>query len=108
MEKLDKIYLIPTEEATELRDAREQIARLRSTLASVIGDRAGRVQQAMNEAYQMAARAMCAGCAMGVPVEMFDYGDGSYVWVHDEGEECEASPIHDLIEKLNEVNDERK
>lgn len=100
-----------TEQAIELRDAREQITRLRRALASAIGDRAGRVHQATNEAYWNAARAMCSRCAESVPVVKLPYLDGTVELIHEiphtklgkVEENCQAAPIHALIEQLNEA-----
>ncbi len=68
---------------------------------------------ATNAAYWQAARAMCSRCAEGLPVIKLPYTDGTIELIHQVSykfgmaeENCPAAPIHALIERLNEVNNE--
>lgn len=62
------------------------------------------------EAYRIAARAVCSRCAEGVPVVKLPYLDDTVELIHEipheqlgtVEENCQAAPIHALIEKLNE------
>lgn len=69
------------------------------------------IKVAMNEAYWSAAWAMCRRCAEGASVAKLPYLDGTVELIHEiphkqlgkVEENCQAAPIHALIEKLNEV-----
>lgn len=62
------------------------------------------------DAYLMAARAMCSRCAEGVPVIVLTFLNGESRLIHKLNspvgmveETCQAAPIHELIDRLNEV-----
>lgn len=62
------------------------------------------IKAAMNEAYWQAARAVCSYCSQGnIPACTIVPGWWEHKMPHlDHKTDCEAGPIHALIEKLSE------
>lgn len=66
--------------------------------------------QILTIAYWNAARAMCSRCAEGVPVIKLPHRDDTVELIHQVSykfgmaeENCQAAPIHALIDALNEA-----